>query len=288
MRLNMLRPQAMLANSQAWLTDPAIRDALQAHPLGRSILAEVEVVHDLLAGKLAERRQLEVTLERLGERLARTDHAHDRHARGLYWLLFALAEVAGSEEEAALYRDALALLFPTDLSIVNRSYVEEQGAVLETEKRITTEVRDLLARTMVNGQPLAVYYDRWIAAGKELGTHTRERDRLRSTVARNSEVGMSLDTNNARFEWVRVGQLFLDIVSRLPLDEPVRRCILAPLEQNIAEALASRARANGSDELPDDIQQDGDDTASDRDGGAGDQDDASDPGSLDEPDDLAS
>ena len=295
MRLNVLQPQAMLAHSQAWLTEPAIRDALLAHSLGKSILAEIQVVHDLLAGMLGQRHMLTITLEKLAERITRADERHDRYARGLYWMLRSLAEVAEIEEEAVLFRNALALLFPTDLAIVRRSYVEEHGAALETEKRITPEVRGLLERTMVHGRPLAALLDRWLAAGKELGQYTRERAQLRSTVQRTGEVTASIDTMSIRNEWIRTGQLFLDIIAKLPLDEGVRRLILAPLEQNIDEAIRRRARNTSNDATAEDdvVDEDGldedglaedtggDDAVTDEDDGTDDDSDSPDaPGAL--------
>lgn len=248
MNLKTLSSEAMLSNSKEWLDNAELRRALEAHPLGSAILIEIRTTHDRLSGTVSERKLLDDSLRRLTAALDLSDGLHDRKARGLDKIILGLIEASDDPEEIAMLTKAREMLFPDGLQVVQWSYADEHGAVVEMENRLTAEVRALLARTRVGDTTLLAIYQQWVAAGMRLGDLAKERARLRATVKRSGTIAPSVDTGAARFEWVRVTQVFLSIVALLPLDDEVRRALLAPLERDVAQSLQNRARRAAANE----------------------------------------
>lgn len=242
MNLNTLSSEVMLSNSQEWLTNPHLRRALEAHPLGSAMLVEIQAIHDRLSGTVSERNLLDDTLQRLTAELDVTDLVHDRKARGLHGLINALIEVSDDPQEIAMLTKVREALFPHQLRVVRWSYSDEHGAVVEMQERISAEVRAYLAEARVGKTALLAFYEQWVAAGMRLGELTKKRARIQATVKRTGVVEPSIDIKAARREWIRVIRVFLEIVAMLPLGDKMRRALLAPLERDVAQSLQSRAR----------------------------------------------
>ena len=233
----------MLANSASWLGDETVVRTLESHTLGAAVLVEVGKSHENLATALGDRRRLRATLDRLSADLAEIDDEFDSSARALRGFLRAFAEVAVTPQLAEAYTDADSLLFPDGLAVTKRSYLDEHGVVLEIEKRITADTRELLAATRIGTRSLADVYNQWIEAGKRLGEAARRRALLQSTTAQTSDHKPSIDTKEARLAWIQTVRVFLGVVDLLPLTDDERRSVLGQLRHAVDDSLRSRARS---------------------------------------------
>jgi hypothetical protein len=252
MNLSVLPINEMLSHSEQWLSAPALRAGLGAHPVGAALLGEVARVHGHLAGQVERRRLHALTLAQLTELLARLDLVHDNMARAIHGVLEALLAATPEPVAAERYARLRDLLFPEGLSIVTRSYSYEAGAITALGARVTAEDMDQMSAIQVGAQTLADWYRTWVDAGQKLGRHVHERAALLASASRGGSASADTDTRAARREWIGVVQMLVGAFDLMKLAPEVREQILAPLDASIDRALRWRAGDEPSAEGPGD------------------------------------
>jgi hypothetical protein len=240
MNLNILPINVMLAQSKQWLTDPSMRDPVAVHELGQAVLVAVKKAHDRLALQSERRRQLEVMLANLTERIGAADLRHDRKARAIHAALEALIEGTDDVLLRPLYLALQQLLFPEGLAIVNRSFSYQAGAVEALEQRMTPEKVTELASIPVGRETLADWYGAWVTAGNDLGKLVTEREIVFKRTGRGGSGVVDVDLRAARLQWVNTIQTYLSTLELMDLGQSVREALLSPLEANVAQALRNR------------------------------------------------
>lgn len=252
MNLNALSINVMIAQSKQWLTDPSLRDPVALHALGQAVLVEVKKAHDRLSLQSERRRQLEVLLAELTERIAAADLRHDRKARAIHAALQALIEGTDDVVLRQLYLTLQQLLFPEGLAIVNRTFSYQVGAVEALEQRMTPEKLAELASIPVGRETLADWYAAWVSSGSELGKLVTEREFVYKRTGRGGSGVVDIDLRAARVQWVNTIQTYLSTLELLDLDQPVRERLLGSLEAAVAHALRSREPGVEDPEVPGD------------------------------------
>jgi hypothetical protein len=240
MNLNILPVNVMLAHSKQWLNEPAMRDPVARHELGKAVLAEVKKAHERLSLQAERRRQLEILLADLTERIGAADLRHDRKARALHAALQALIEGTDDPVLRQLYMILLQLLFPEGLAIVNRSYGYQAGAIEALEQRMTVERLAELESIWVGSETLADWYRAWVAAGNELGKLVTEREVVYKRTGRGGSGVVDVDLRAARLQWVNTIQTYLSTLDLMDLGQSDREMLLSPLEAAVAHALRNR------------------------------------------------
>jgi hypothetical protein len=248
MNLNILPINVMLAQSKRWLNDPAMRDPVARHALGQAVLVEVRKAHDRLSMQAERRRQLEVMLASLTERIAAADLRHDRKARAIHAALQGLIEGTDDPVLRQLYLILLQLLFPEGLAIVNRSFGYETGAVEALERRMTAERLADLESIPVGRETLADWYRAWIEAGNDLGKLVSEREVVYTRTGRGGSGVVDVDLRAARLQWVNTIQTYLSTLDLMELGQSDREALLSPLEAEVAHALRDREPGVPGDE----------------------------------------
>ena len=248
MNLNILPINVMLAQSKKWLNEPAMRDPVTRHALGQAVLAEVRKAHERLSLQAERRRQLEVMLANLTERIGAADLRHDRKARAIHAALQGLIEGTDDPVLRQLYMILLQLLFPEGLAIVNRSYDYQAGAVEALERRMTPDKLAELESIPVGRETLADWYRAWIAAGNELGNLMTEREYVYKSTGRGGSGMVDVDLRAARLQWVNTIQTYLSTLDLMDLGQNDRERLLSPLEAAVAHALRNREPGLPGDE----------------------------------------
>ena len=252
MSFKALSNQVMLAHSDALLHTPALRNNLDAHPLGAALAHQLQLAHDELAAKQNLREQTSVSLDEMSSEITQLDHDHDRFARGFYWHLGALAECAASPQEAESYLDLQARLFPDGLNVVRLAYLAEAGAIVELEQRVTPELRKRLGKIRVGERTLGDIYQAWVDAGKTLGRKVRERARLQESLSGSGTAVAEHDTRAARRGWVRIMSALMNTIDLIPMSKQDREAIIGPVEQSMRAVDRNRGGNDDVDENDDD------------------------------------
>lgn len=218
----------------------AARLPVARHALGQAVLVEVRKAHDRLSMQAERRRQLEVMLADLTERIGAADLRHDRKARAMHAALQALIEGTDDSALRHLYILLLQLLFPEGLAIVNRSYGYQAGAIEALEQRMTPERLTELATIPVGRETLADWYSAWVVAGNELGKLVIEREVVYKRTGRGGSGVVDVDLRAARLQWVNTVQTYLSTLELMDLGQRDLELLLSPLEAAVAQALRSR------------------------------------------------
>jgi hypothetical protein len=240
MNLSILTISVMVLITKEWLANPVIVAELTRHHLGAAIWKEIGRVHKLISEFRRQRMSVEALLAALTEKLTFLDELHDRKARSLHNLLLSLADATNNPAQARKLRDLDALLFPHQLRIVQMSYFDEAGAVIELEQRVTPEVMRTLESIRVGDQTLADVYREWVEAGHELGRLVQERARVEASLSVNGSTAPQTHVRQVRSAWIRGVRLLLDTLDMFELSDAARESILAPLEKSIHDAVLRR------------------------------------------------
>ena len=239
--LQLLSAESMLSHSRQWLANKEVRALLEAHPLGKTAMAEIESAHEFLTETLVTWQSLNAMVTSLSNAIIAEDNEHDRFARALYGFLSALAESVETPDEAEKYLEARAMMFPWGLSITQRSYTEEHHAVLEVDRRLTPPVRVLMDETRIGLGTLTDIYDKWIIAGKRLGAQVRERARLEASMVQRGGAELIPRLNDARGSWARAVRVLLSVIDVLPIEPEIRDRILEPLVRDVDDSIRVQA-----------------------------------------------
>jgi hypothetical protein len=242
MYLHILTISVMIAITREWLANPMIATEITKHPLGAGIWKEIARIHKLVSEFRQHRMSAETALAKLTEIITALDLTHDTKARALYTLLLGLAEATNDQTLARKLRELNALLFPQQLRINQMSYLDEAGAVVELEQRVTPEVTLILESIRVGEQTLADVYREWIAAGHELGSKAQERACIEASLMANGSTAPQTQVRQVRTAWVRGVRLLLDTLDMLELSTTTRESLLAPLRKAIHSAMLRRSQ----------------------------------------------
>jgi hypothetical protein len=250
MYLHILTISVMIAITREWLANPMIAAEITRHPLGAGIWKEIARIHKLVSEFRQHRMSAETALAKLTEIITALDLTHDTKARALHTLLLGLAEATNDQTLARKLRELNALLFPQQLRINQMSYLDEAGAVVELEQRVTPEVTLMLESIRVGEQTLADVYRAWVAAGHELGRKAQERARIEASIMATGSTAPQTQVRQVRTAWARGVRLLLDNIDMFELSTNTRESLLAPLRKAIQDAMLRRS-PGGTNPEPD-------------------------------------
>lgn len=293
--IHVLSINMMLNITEAWLTDEAFCQALEASgPLGQAMLVELKKAHEPLAMLKNKRAQANATLRMLVDTAGELDVVHDRNARSLHHHLRGLSEGAADETKAKAYRAIEAFLFPDGLSVVKLPFIEEGGAAVALERAVGPELRATLTATVVGEQTLNDLFEAWMAAGRALGKVVDKRSNLKASTSRDGSAVGEIDMRGARNRWIKAVRGLLWAIDMSDALEPVEERVFASLDEAIAARLRGRdsgddvgadAGADAGDEL-DESEQDNNSDDDEQDLDEGEVDDEGDDVNADDEDAL--
>jgi hypothetical protein len=244
MNLHILTISVMIAITREWLANPLIVAEISKHPLGAAIWKEIARVHKLVSEFRQHRMSVETLLAKLTETVTALDFTHDRKSRALHTLLLGLADATNDPDLAKKLLELGALLFPHQLRINQMSYLDEAGAIVELEQRVTPEVIRTLESIRVGEQTLADVYREWVEAGHELGRKAQERARVEASITAQGSTAPKTQIRQVRAAWVRGVRLLLDTLDMLELSDATREALLAPLHKSIQDAMLRRSQGS--------------------------------------------
>jgi hypothetical protein len=249
-----LSTESMLALSLTWTDPERDRPALEAS-VAAPLLPKLDEAHaDLMAtASPPEVAEAERELGELQTKGAELDRVHDRKARGTYYVLTGLAELADDHEVAASRLALRDSLMPAGLAAATqRTYLEEAGDAAVLPHRLDDGQHNELGEIAVgDGRTLADEVDAWTSTARQLGELEGKRAEL--VAKRSSSAPERPSSASARNQWIRVVKaiaqaIALDDVIAPRLDE----AFVTPLR--LAEAKADRkargARAAGGEGEP--------------------------------------
>jgi hypothetical protein len=237
MDLRILPTYVMLAITEDWLSNSLIAGEILNHRLGVGLWAEVGDAHHALAGYQQRRLAVEAAIASLTKVIEVLDGTHDRNARCLYYFLGALIERTDDPEEADRYRALKATLFPDDLRVTTFSYAGEAGAIVDMERRVSTDMLSTMETIRVGSQSLADVYRDWVAAGKALGRNVQERATLQASLKLDGTSMPEAHSTTMRFQWIRAVRMLLDARDIIGLSPKAHERLMAPLQNGVATVL---------------------------------------------------
>lgn len=246
MALKRLRTGEMAQLSLPWVTENSeAQKVILAIPelagLLPRIVAGHKALHDSQAGSTDPR------LAKVVEKAARLDLRHDEIVRGAYWLLTALAWLAGAGETADNLLRLRDLLFPEGLDAAQKPYREEAGATDMLKSRIAADAtaKKELKEIPVLKKNLGQLVDELVAVGKKLG----ETEDARALLLANPAPSDGAKAVAARNKWIRAVNALVTNAELAELDDATKTTLLGALRH--ADKMADRRKATPQDELAD-------------------------------------
>jgi len=235
MNLKSLSNAEMLQISEEWITPK--RDAHGA-------LAKIAATAGLLPILAAAHTELQAIEGRSGDdareaelkaliaQCVELDRRHDAYVRRIFGVCTALAEAAGSEEQAAAYLAAGNAVFPAGLSAAQATYKDEAGQALLVDERLTNDHRATLKAIKTPDGTLLEDVTRWKEIAKELGATETARTRVAATPSESK----GTDAVAARNAWINTVSALTTVFTLATPDAKTRVLVLAPLEAETAKA----------------------------------------------------
>ena len=155
------------------------------------------------------------------EKGSHLDVLHDDWAKALYNFLSALILIIINVKLVERIKHLRRVLFPEGLTIVNKSYHAEAGAVKMRESGLNDSDKDLLENIFTPEGPLLHVLNRWNQIALEL----EEVENLKIEVAKGPKP-TARDILNARHKWVKTTKAFLfmaDMAEELP--DPIKKWV---------------------------------------------------------------
>jgi hypothetical protein len=249
--LGNLNVETQVSISTGWVDPNKDRSCFESVPALAAILPELEAAHnDLITIQVKSSANSE-ELKKLSKLAEQLDIRHDNMFKGIYGYQGDAALITDDPEEADAYLSTRDQLMPDGIKSVQRSYLDEAGAVALAEGRITDEVERVLNSIPTpHGHTLLDEVKEWIRIGKDLGDV--ERRRIQLAQARDEETVSGKEINAARRRWNVVAETMLQLISLVNIDEECAVRISQPLktaEEKADRALAeSRARSRAAAE----------------------------------------
>lgn len=230
MALRNLSEGVMYMQLEYWITRQD--DLLDAHPETRWLIPRFR---ELRGEMSALRRDPAFRVAEANAAATAQDAIHDDDLRACYYGLFALEFRARTPEDKKRFKDAREVIFDGGLAMVNRAYSDEASEDILVLSRITGDIRRLLTDNMLGNESLAVLFDRWRAAAKQLGVLDAQRTEIEAEAkALSGTTYLAL-----RKAWMDLVRAFRGSVALLPA--PTRRVLSARLDEAEARADARAA-----------------------------------------------
>lgn len=250
MNLNALTTQAMLVQSDRWLHNPEVHAALMKYALGIALKPQLVVSYEQLSLVQASRGKVYGDISALSARIVEVDQDFDDGARCLFFGLEALIAGARDQTSSTQFTTLRDLLFPDGLSIIQRSFVDEGGAMLEIERRVTPEILRALDAIRLGDRTLGAVYRDWVAAGAMLRELTQKRAQVRASAARGGTALPAIDGRNARQQWIKTVHALLGAFELENLSDATRELLFGPLYHSVALATRGGQAEDDDSELP--------------------------------------
>lgn len=237
MALKRLTTGEMVQLSLAWVTEshPA-RQAILATPEVAGILPRIDAAHTALHD--SQPGQENPRLAKLQEEETGVDLRHDEVVRGSYWLLTALAWLAGAGDTADGLLRLRDHLFPEGLEATQKTYREESGAVELLKTRIAADaaMKKQLKDVPVLKTTLWHHMEELFRLGAKLGTLEDERAELVATPG----PGDAARVMAARNQWIRAVNALVANAELAELPGDTAKLLFGPLR--LAEKTADRRK----------------------------------------------
>jgi hypothetical protein len=237
MALKRLTTGEMAQLSTPWVSEGSeAREAILATPELAPLLPKLEAAHRALHD--SQPGQDNPRLAKLQEEAAAVDLRHDEVIRGVYWLLTALAWLAGAGEAAEALIRLRDFLFPDGLDTTQKSYREEAGAVELLKTRIAGDAgskKQLKDIPLPKGS-LWQSVEELFRVGAKLGALENERAHL--VAAPGPSDGAKLMA--ARNLWIRAVNALVANAELSELDDDKVKLVFGPLR--LAERAADRRK----------------------------------------------
>ncbi len=251
MDLKSMSVNIMLNLTGAWLEQTPENKFLltinEAGPVGAACLYKMSNAHTRLLDVDIRRRAAEAELAALIEELGDLDQTHDRKCRSAYKHLGGLIDGADTPEEVEEYQAIQTELFPIGMRVVSLPYIEEGGAAIALEKRISEATWAKLKEITVGKHTLADLVSAWIDAGKRLGKAAQRRAELEAALGRKGSMNAEINLHGARLEWIQAIRSLLVEIESEPKMAPLAEGVFAAVEQGIA--ISQRRRVAGASEF---------------------------------------
>lgn len=213
----------------------------------RPLLAALPAQLDALAARFAalhaqsEGEQVEIAA--LTRQARDLDARHDALLDRVYTFLTSAAQLYGDHPRGERLLELRDRLMPDGLSMKQRTFQAQGGAVERARAAFTAEDRALLAEVSLPGTDLAALVDDWIEAGSALRQVDTER-----TAKLQQPSAAPISERDLRIEWMRLAALIRAAADYSgDLDEAERALLFAQLDESVAQARnrARRRRAAG-------------------------------------------
>lgn len=240
MSLKDLSTAAMIGVSEQLLNPQPDRPQLRDKQLLFSAMLLLTQAHEELVNINKKEGEVRAELRDLTAELTELDLEHDQCSRGVHRVLNGTIELCTSPDKAAAYAEVRDLLHPDGLSVNQISYLEQSGNTLRVSKRVTPEVRALLAGIIIDGQGLDVALDRWLAAGQKMGVLQSRREMLGNDD--DPDYISPALVLTARNGWIRAMNLFEASLMATDYSDSDKATVLATLRAAQQRAAAARNR----------------------------------------------
>lgn len=250
MALKNLTTETMVSISAAWTDKARERGVFEKSALLKALLPTLDAAHAQLikAARAPEKSASELRLAELRVLAEEADRVHDRKARGIFYYLTGLAELAEDPKDTEHLVNMRDRLLPQGLVAIAQSYAHEAGHTATLRAQLTAQDHGELKRhRTLHNRTIDDELNDWLAAGEKLGRVETERGQLLR--------GPSAGSNNpgehvkARYAWIRIANALtatLDILE--DVDAAAKTRILGPLLE--AESRADRRRPSKSGPEP--------------------------------------
>lgn len=245
MALKDLSVEAMLTVSERILNPPANRPQTDNKDELYSGLLVLRRAHEHLLKVNHREGEVQAQITQLTAKLTELDTIHDRCSRGIHRALNAIIDINDDPQKTAEYQRIMDTLHPNGLSVNVISYAEQAGNTMRVAERITPEIRQLLASTILVGVSLETVLDRWLDAGKELGRLQAERDTLNTD--QDPDRITPATVLDARNQWIRATNAFVAALESTDFTQSEKTAILAHLHAVESQATARRLNQKEAD-----------------------------------------
>lgn len=238
---HLLKTDVMLQLNRAWIEPTQVRPVFERVSLITALLPFLEQrQRDLVASRSPLARDFS-ELDALLDQIKEVDDVHDRKARGSSYTLRAFAQLADDPAVREELDELRELIFPTGLSITQKTYREEAGNAEAVAEKLTDAVRARLSALPTPQGSLLDQIEAWLQAGRQLGALEDQRALL---AQRLNAAAPPISETKARRAWINMARLVETILENLSADGNVApedvRAILTPVHTAIQQATSRR------------------------------------------------
>lgn len=244
MALKYIDSMTMLSLTTHWRT--TARAAFE-RPLLAALPAQLDAIADRFAAWHAQEEVEQIEIADLTRQTRALDAQHDTLLDRIHAYLTAAAGLYADDPRAARLLELRDRLMPDGISMKNRTYQAQGGAVERARAAFTADDRALLAEMSLPGTDVAGLVDGWIEAGSTL----RQLD-ARRTALLEQTAAERVDERGLRLDWIRLARLIRAAAEYGGgLDEQSQTLLFALLDQESKRAAVRlRRRRDETVEVP--------------------------------------